>query len=248
VVSNYLGDSLTVIDTAKLKVIRHIALGGPAPDAARRGEILFNSARMTFQSQFTCASCHPDGGSDGLNWDLPRDGLGNFLNTRSLLGVKDTAPYGWHATSPTLADRVTGTLRTLHQHEPTEQEVADLVAYLKTLVAPRPLPQQASAKEAIVRGKALFEGKGQCSKCHKGDALDDERPHDIGTRGPGDVSALFDTPSLLGVARTAPYLHDGRAATLEEVFAKYNPTQRHGAAHKLTPGELGDLITYLKSL
>src|SRR5262249_31759223 len=147
-----------------------------------------------------------DGGADGLNWDLPRDGIGNFLNTRSLLGVKDTAPYGWHSTSPTLADRVSGTLRTLQQHTPTNQEVDDLVAYLKTLAAPRPLPQKASAKEAIVRGQGLFQGKGQCSKCHKREAFDDERPHDVGTRGPGDVNDLFDTPSLLGVARTAPYL------------------------------------------
>src|SRR5262249_51209358 len=78
VVSNHLADSLTVIDTATLSVTRHVALGGPAPDAARRGEVLFNSAKMTFQGQFTCASCHPDGGSDGLNWDLTRDGIGNF--------------------------------------------------------------------------------------------------------------------------------------------------------------------------
>jgi DNA-binding beta-propeller fold protein YncE len=248
VVGNYLGDSLTFIDAVKLKVIRHIPLGGAAPDAARRGEILFNSAKLTFQSQFSCASCHPDGGSDGLNWDLPRDGIGNFLNTRSLLGVKDTAPYGWHASSPTLADRVVGTLQTLHQHKPTDQEVGDLVAYLKSLPPPRPLPSLESAKEAIVRGKAIFQGKGLCSNCHKREAFDDERPHDVGTRVPGDVSALFDTPSLLGVARTAPYLHDGRAATLEEIFSKHNPLQRHGAAHKLMPVEMSDLLTYLRSL
>src|SRR5262249_25616331 len=41
VVSNYLSDSLTVIDAVNLKVVRHIPLGGPKPDAARRGEILF---------------------------------------------------------------------------------------------------------------------------------------------------------------------------------------------------------------
>src|SRR5439155_26693775 len=133
VVSNHLADSLTVIDAARLQVVRHIPLGTLKPDAARRGAILFHSSRSTFQGQFSCASCHPGGGSDGLNWDLTRNGVGNFLNTPSLLGVKDTAPYGWHASSPTLEDRVTGTLRTLHQHEPAAQETADLVAYLKTL-------------------------------------------------------------------------------------------------------------------
>src|SRR5262249_40190429 len=51
-VSNYLGESLTVIDVAQLKVVRHIPLGKANPDASRRGELLFNSGRMTFQGQF----------------------------------------------------------------------------------------------------------------------------------------------------------------------------------------------------
>jgi YVTN family beta-propeller protein len=248
VVSNHLADSLTVIDTATRTVVRHIPLGGPAPTPARRGEVLFHSGRMTFQGQFTCASCHPGGGADGLNWDLTRDGVGNFKNTRSLLGVKDTAPYGWEGTSPTLADRVIGTLRTLHQHEPAGTEVADLVAYLRSLPPPRPLPVKGGERGALARGRALFRGKARCAACHHGAALDDARAHDVGTRGPGDTTARFDTPALRGVARTAPYLHDGRAATLEAVFTAHNPRRRHGAAHLLGAEELADLIAYLKSL
>jgi YVTN family beta-propeller protein len=247
VVSNHLGDSLTVIDARTLRVRRHIALGGPPPDSARRGQILFNSARMTFQGQFTCASCHPGGGADGLNWDLTRDGLGNFVNTRSLLGVRDTAPYGWYGTSPTLADRVTGTLRTLHRHEPTAAEVADLTAYLRTLAPPRPLPQSESS-EAATRGRALFAGKAGCARCHEGATLQDGGKHDVGTLTPGDPYRRLDTPSLRGVARTAPYLHDGRAATLEDIFIRHNAGRRHGAAHRLTPAELRDLVAYLESL
>jgi YVTN family beta-propeller protein len=248
VVSNHLADSLTVIDTASLRVRRHIALGGPKPDAARRGAVLFHSGRMTFQGQFTCASCHPGGASDGLNWDLPRDGVGNFLNTRSLLGVRDTAPYGWHGSSPTLADRVSGTLRTLQRHEPQGTEVDDLVAYLQTLAPPRPLPRRPADAAAVARGQALFEGKGRCASCHRGEALHDVTPHDIGTRAAGDTQDRFDTPSLRGVGRTAPYLHHGRAQTLEEVFTRHNAQRRHGAAHLLSREELRDLVTYLKHL
>lgn len=248
VASNHLADSLTVIDAERLKVLRHIPLVGPKPDAARRGEILFHSGRMTFQGQFTCASCHPGGGSDGLNWDLPRDGVGNFVNTRSLLGVKDTAPYGWHGSSKSLADRVAGTLRTLHRHEPHGTEVEDIVAYLKTLEPPRPLPLTDKDKQAATRGKLIFEGKGKCVQCHRPPVFDDAAGHDVGTRVEGDVKSLFDTPSLRGVARTAPYLHHGQAETLEEVLTKYNPQHRHGAAHELTPAELADLVAYLKSL
>jgi cytochrome c peroxidase len=248
VASNYLGDSLTVIDPDKLKVVRHISLGGPPPDAARRGEILFNSGKLTFHNQFTCASCHPNGGADGLEWDLTRDGIGNPLNTRSLLGVKHTAPYGWLGNSPTLEDRVAGTLRTLHRHEPQGTEVADVVAYLKTLDFPRPLPPKSSDLAAIIRGRAIFEGKGKCSNCHRRQALDDDLPHDVGTRIDGDHQDRFDTPALRGVGRTAPYLHHGQAKTLEEIFTKYNPRRRHGAAHLFSPAELSDVAAYLKSL
>jgi YVTN family beta-propeller protein len=248
VVSNYLADSLTVIDVEKLKVVKHIPLGGPAPDAARRGEVLFNSGRMTFQGAFTCASCHPNGGADGLNWDLTRDGVGNFKNTKSLLGIRDTAPYGWEGKSATLEDRVTGTLRTLHQHEPTGTEVADLVAYLQSLPPPKPEPVAEKDREAVARGVALFQGKARCATCHKRAGYDDGKSHDVGTRGETDTTDAFDTPSLRGVARTAPYLHDGRAATLEEIFTRHNPEQRHGAAHLLSDDEFKDLIAYLKSL
>jgi hypothetical protein len=248
VVSNHLADSLTVIDVDALRVVRYVSLGGPPPDAARRGEVLFHSGRMTFQGQFTCASCHPGGGSDGLAWDLPRDGVGNFVNTRALWGARDTAPYGWHGTSPTLADRVAGTLRTLHQHEPQGTEVADLVAYLETLSPPRPLPRDPAGAAARARGQALFEGKGKCTRCHGGAAFDDTLLHDVGTRVPGDFGDCFDTPSLRGLGRTAPYLHHGRAATLEEVFTAYNPARKHGAAHELSREELADLVAYLKGL
>jgi mono/diheme cytochrome c family protein len=248
VVSNHLADSLTVVDAEALRVARHVPLGGPPPDAARRGEILFHSGRMTFQGQFTCASCHPGGGSDGLAWDLPRDGVGNFVNTRALWGARDTAPYGWHGTSPTLADRVAGTLRTLHQHEPQGSELDDLVAYVETLGPPRPLPAGPDGAAATARGRALFEGKAKCTSCHGSAAFDDALLHDVGTAVPSDVGRRFDTPSLRGLGRTAPYLHHGRAATLEEVFTAYNPDRRHGAAHLLTREELADLVAYLRSL
>jgi YVTN family beta-propeller protein len=248
VVSNYLSDSLTVIDTEQLKVVKHISLGGPEPDAARRGEILFNSAKLTQFGQFTCASCHPNGGADGLNWDLPRDGLGNPKNTKSLLGIKDTAPYGWLGTSATLADRVRGTLRTLHRYEPDEQEISDLVAYLETLAPPPPLNKGGPGGVAdIQRGRELFEGKANCVACHPGPTFQDGKSHNVGT-GTLEGEDRFDTPSLRGVRLTAPYLHDGRAATLEEIFTKHNAKKQHGAADGLTPAELSDLVAYLKSL
>jgi cytochrome c peroxidase len=68
----------------------------------------------------------------------------------------------------------------------------------------------------------------------------------LGTGSNGAIE--FDTPALLRISTTAPYLHDGRATTLEEIFTKHNPTGLHGRAANLVPAELADLIAYLKSL
>jgi YVTN family beta-propeller protein len=247
VVSNHLADSLTVIDAANLKVRQHISLGGPEPDAARRGEILFNSARVTLHGQFSCASCHPNGGSDGLAWDLTRDGVGNFKNTKSLHGVKETGPYGWLGSSPTLEDRVRGTLRTLHRYEPDDAEARDLAAYLASLPPLAPPPVKEADQPVLARGKALFEGKARCSSCHSGPAFDDGKLHSVGT-GTFPGEDRFNTPSLRGISRTAPYLHDSQAATLEEIFSKHNPRQQHGDAHQLTAEELRDLLVFLRSI
>jgi len=246
VASNFLSDSLTVMDTAGMRLVRHIALGGPKPDVIRRGEILFHSARLTQHGQFSCASCHPGGGADGLNWDLPRDGIGNPKNTRALWGCRDTAPYGWLGSSPTLADRIAGTLRTTHRYEPTAEELSALVAYVASLPPPPPATVPAEKQAAYQRGRALFFGKADCARCHRPDTYQDGLTHDVGT---GDVyESRFDTPSLRGLRFTAPYLHDGRAATLEEVFTKHNLQRRHGRAHELSPQELADLLVFLNHL
>ncbi|MCS7160832.1 MAG: hypothetical protein RMJ19_10210, partial [Gemmatales bacterium] len=246
VASNFLSDSLSVFDVSALRLVRHIPLGGPPPDQVRRGQVLFHSARLTHLSQFSCASCHPGGGADGLNWDLPRDGIGNPKNTRVLWGSADTAPYGWLGTSPTLADRIRGTLRTAHRYEPSEEELSALVAYVSSLRPPPPLEPTKELRTAFERGRALFFGKGGCATCHRPDSYQDGLVHDVGTGERGE--AHFDTPSLRGLRFSAPYLHDGRAATLEEIFTRHNPQRRHGQAHLLSREELAELLVFLKSL
>src|SRR5262249_21198550 len=113
---------------------------------------------------------------------------------------------------------------------------------------PRPPTLAAKDQPAVARGKTLFEGKAGCVACHSRTAFDDGKSHDVGTRGATDVTDRFDTPALRGVARTAPYLHDGRAKTLEAIFPEHNPKANPGAAHLLRKEELADLTAYLKSL
>jgi len=63
-----------------------------------------------------------------------------------------------------------------------------------------------------------------------------------------DEGKAFDTPSLVECWRTAPYLQDGRAATIEEVFTKFNKGDIHGSTSKLTDQQIKDLAAYVLSL
>jgi len=58
----------------------------------------------------------------------------------------------------------------------------------------------------------------------------------------------YDTPSLIGVYRTPPYLHHGKAKTLHEVLTTYNKQDKHGRTSHLQPAQLDDLVEFLRSL
>jgi len=72
--------------------------------------------------------------------------------------------------------------------------------------------------------------------------------HNVGTGKDLDKDRLFDTPTLIEVWRTAPYLYDGRAATIEEVLTKCNPDDKHGITSNLTEAEIKDLAEFVLSL
>lgn len=93
-VAEYFSDSVGLIDLRgeRPEKPRSIALTTAAVSAARRGEMLFNNAERCFQHWQSCASCHPDGRADCLNWDLLNDGAGNPKNTRNMLLSPVTPP------------------------------------------------------------------------------------------------------------------------------------------------------------
>jgi cytochrome c peroxidase len=114
--------------------------------------------------------------------------------------------------------------------------------------------------EAALRGQKIFHSaKTQCATCHTSPYYCDSTPrsaadivrHDVGTGG-DDPSEKFgpayDTPTLLGVYRTAPYLHHGLAESLDEVLTKYNRNDKHGVTSHLSPAEVADLVEFLKAL
>ncbi len=264
-VANRLDDSIAVLDTARGEVTATIPLGAPAElTAERRGERLFYSSNYAFGNQFGCANCHLDATIDGLSWDLEPDGFGvDIVDNRSLEDIGDTAPYKWNGGNPDLQTECgPRTERFFFRSQGFRgDDLEDLVSFIKSIPL-RPnrfrLPdgQLTPAQE---RGQAIFErtirkdgtpipGELQCLVCHSGPYHTSQVLADVGTGKPTDRSPQIDIPHLTNVVYSAPYLHDGSARTLEEIWTVFNPNDKHGVTNDLTKDELNDLIEYLKTL
>ena len=263
-VANRLDDSISVIDTRNNRVTATISLAGPTTiTALRRGEQTFYTARYSFQGQIGCSSCHIDSTFDGLQWNLEPDGFGrNIVDNKLLEGVKGTEPYKWTGANPNIPTECGP--RTEKYFWRSEQyddlTLADLALYIRSL-APRPNRwrladgEQSPAQE---RGQAIFERavdkfkkpipeSNRCSYCHSGPKGTNQRLFDVGTHKSIDNGGLFKSAPLTNIALTAPYLHDGSARSLEEIWTVYNPGDKHGRTNDLTKDELNDLIEYLRT-
>jgi YVTN family beta-propeller protein len=264
-VANRMDDTISVIDTSRAKVISTFDLGGPKTTTPlRRGEQLFNDAHFSFQGQFSCASCHLDTTFDALEWDLEPDGFGaDIVDNRSIESLMGTQPYKWNGGNPDLPTECgPRTEKYFYRSQSFDTtQLTDLVAFVLSLPS-RPNRYRSPDGQLTVaqeRGKAIFErvkaknGKqipenNRCYSCHSGPKYTNNKSFDVGTGRSTDRSPLVDTPQLFDVAYSAPYLHDGNARSLEEIWTIFNPKDQHGVTNDLTKDELNDLIEYLRTL
>jgi YVTN family beta-propeller protein len=250
-VAEYFTDSIAVVDIAKESTFKatSIALGPKARmTAERRGQMLFNDALICFQSWQSCASCHPsDARVDALNWDLLNDGLGNPKNTKSLLLAHETPPAMVTGVRENAEMGVRSGIRHIMFAVRPEEEAVAIDEYLKSL-KPIPSPHLVNGKlsGSAKRGQRLFNKAG-CSSCHKGPLYTDLHKYDVGTGEGLDKDRQFDTPTLVEVWRTAPYLYDGRAATIEDVLTTHNSGDKHGLTSGLSDSEISDLTEFVLS-
>jgi len=254
--AQYFSDSLCEIDVNPevRPVPKSIPLGPKQPlTKARKGHLFFNDARLCFQQWQSCASCHPDGRMDGLNWDLLNDGMGNPKSAKSMLLAHASPPAMITGVRAKAEVAVRAGIRFIQFAVRPEEDSVCIDEYLKGLKpAPSPyLVKQASGSFGLSasaeRGKVLFAGAG-CATCHSGDLFSDLKKYDVGTGTGREKGLKFDTPILVEVWRTGPFLYDGRAATMEEVFTKFNDKDQHGATSKLNPAQIKDLVEYVLSL
>jgi YVTN family beta-propeller protein len=263
-VADALDDTVSVIDAASRTRSHVIDLGGPKEiTLVRKGERIFHSAEITYGRQFSCHTCHPDGSVDGITYDIEPDGLGlNPVDNRTLRGILDTAPFKWTGKNKTLSRQCGPRLAIFFTRiDPfTPEQVTALERYICTIPRnPNRYRKGDKLTPAQRRGKHLFERRHtnsgasipreqRCNGCHTGPYFTSRRRVDVGTASPLDTQGSFDVPHLNNIYESAPYLHDGRSDTLEEIWTRFNPDDRHGVTNDMTKDQLNDLIEYLKTL
>lgn len=247
--AEYFSDSIGIVDIDQdaQRLAKSISLGATvALTQVRKGRMLFHDASASFQTWHSCASCHSgDARACALNWDLLNDGMLNAKNTKSLLLT--------HQTPPAMATGIRADAETAVQSGilyiqfaiPRRATTDALNTYLKSLKpVPSPHLVKSQVDEAATRGAKLFQTAG-CARCHSGPLYTDGLRHRVGTATEEEPRGRFDTPTLVEVWRTAPYLHDGRATTVRDVLTTFNPDNKHGYVSTLSEDELSNLIHYV---
>ena len=206
------------------------------------------------QTGIACSSCHIEGREDGHVWnfsDGPRQ-------TPSLAGrmTGQTAPYHWSGQFPDVSSFMDDTIQLrMGGAGLAAEEKAQVAAFIDAQPAPDNAGRHDQLTPAQLRGAQVFQ-LAQCNTCHTGAALTNNAFADVGTKvttgpvidDPVRLAKGFNVPSLLGVARSAPYLHDGSAATLRDRLMINKALDQHGKTSQLTDAQVSDLVAYLEAL
>lgn len=230
---NFIDQTVTITPTRFLRPFDTLPTTQQPPDAIlQMGAQLFYTARdprLSATGTLACGTCHFDGWSDGQAW--------RGLNTPSLFNLAPEPPYGWLGTW-TDWGALDEHIRQMQAGEGLgvdTVEASALVNYIRDFVPPE-TPFEATSED-VQRGAALFT-EWKCNTCHTGSTGTDQQLYDVGTGG------QFLTPGLNGLWHSAPYLHDGRAPVLEDVF-----TEGQGDHHLVyaSEGDITALVAYLLS-
>lgn len=231
---------------------RWIACSSCHPDGHTDGRVWHNpeGLRKT-PALLACAHTHP------LHWSADRDEVQDFEYT-----IRGRLMQGYGLLRGPIKNK-TG----FHPIELEEKlggrstDLDALAIYTNAFEATRlspHIPGPGKLFPDAERGKALFFDKTVgCASCHSGPYYSDSsltkpyKLHDVGT-GKDDplekIGPKYDTPTLLGVYRTAPYLHHGKAKTLRDVLTMCNKDDKHGKTSHLNAGQVDDLVAFLKAL
>ena len=232
--------------------------------------------RMSSESYLSCSVCHLDGGHDGQTWDFTDrgEGLRNTTTLRGRAGLGHGLLH-WSANFDEVQDFEidirdsfggdgflsnnqfnTGSVR-LPLGDPKaglNPDLDALAAYVASLNQVPASPYREPDGEltpAAVAGKELFD-QANCASCHEGSQFTDGKLHDVGTLTPasgqrsGEQLSGIETPTLKGLWNTAPYFHNGSAATLLDVISESGSL--HGNTGDLSADDQAALVEYLRQI
>lgn len=236
----YFDGAIDVINLADRSVKRMQFVNQPKANAVRKGQMLWSDANNCYQRWQSCNSCHPDASIDGFNWDNLNDGLGNGKSAKSMLYSHRTPPVMVTGIRTNAEIAVAAGMKFIQFNTMSSEELSYIDEYLKSLA---PIPSPALQKDGILTesaksGEALFEKN--CASCHPAPLYTDLKEHKVGTSKLAREDGYFDTPTLVEVWRTAPYLHDGSLNTLEEVIKFF--------AKGLSSSDVTKLCDYVRSI
>ena len=250
-IANRFEDSITVVSLASESpsIESTIPLGITRElSPVEQGEQAFFDATVSLDGWFSCHSCHTDGHTNGQRADTFGDeDRGAPKKVVSLLGAGSTGPWAWNGSKSRLEEQIrTSLIISMQTQTPSAQLPTEpLAAYLRSL-APAPSIQEARrvpVAESILKLAAQdFDSTG-CRNCHAGEAFTSEETFDVGIHDEmGEM--IFNPPSLRGVSQRAPYFHDGRAISLEDVLK----SSHHDSANPLTEEQIQRLTQLLETL
>ncbi len=270
-VLNTLSYSISEIDMDSFTVLaQHPVTEQIVSDSIQLGmEVFFlaTDTRVAKDAWVTCAICHPDGKQDGLVW---QQGLGP-RNTTTMQGLAHTGQLHWSGNRDEIQDFEHTFLNLMAgtgfvDNPPPElgapisgasAELDGLSDFILSLNFAKPLKPEFLDEGAVERGKVIFESaQTACNTCHLGEHFTQsvsgvqDLDH-VGTQTRADdiiELSQYDTPSLKGLAFSAPYLHDGSASSLLKVINEFNSQDQHGVTSHLTATEQADLVAYMNSL
>ena len=237
-----LDNTLAVVDLSQPTASpKHVKLGETRLEKTLAlGRKLFHTAndrRLAGITGVSCATCHLEGRSDGVSWVLE----GKSLQTPNLTGRKDYhGKIRWKGDSASLEHAIDEAIKRVQGSGIDKHESKAIAAYIRSGEMEMAKPQTVVTAHAK-KGQAIFESQG-CDSCHDpSNSYTDQRVHKF--RG-----GKFRTPSLAGLAVSAPYYHDGSKRTLAQLLASHESGNPMAVGDKLDKTQIAQLEAFLKTL
>lgn len=224
--TEYFTGDIAVMNTSDFS-ISTLSLGEqPEADIVRLGETLWYDATKCYQNWEACASCHPDGRVDGFNWDNLNDGLGNPKSAVSMMFTHRCPPVMITGIRADAETAVRAGMKFIQFNTIDEESNKAIDEYLRSMlpVESPALELGGTLTETAAEGKELFEQYG-CVQCHPAPLYTDLKHHTspiLGEDG-GWENRDFATPTLVESWRSAPYMYNGSAKTIEDAVRHFVP-------------------------